>query len=280
MSPHEGTQHEEIRTTEKTMSSLSPYEAIQAVIDKFKSANEPIPASLLSSLSHLKIKDPYSEYTRTKSSKSHSPPSASQSKSTKGLLGPTTSQSKSAKGWSPPSTSQSKTTKGLSPSQSSAAVISHVVTPPAPIHKPKGRSLSPKLAFSSGLFSSDAAKRNKIIVDLPNSDNSRENYILNEYDCRMKKHITFQAVTFELLNTKKGLHKVSNLIHQQRRFEERWPSRYSETSPSEEFYDESVFDTNIEEIRETDMTEMIQESKQPIRMLQHLLNSVDSIKRR
>ena len=89
--------------------------------------------------------------------------------------------------------SQSKATNGLSSpsaSQSSVAVILHPVTPPAP--KPKQRSLSPKLAFSSGHFSSDEAERNRIIVDLPNSDSSRENYILNEYDCRMKKHIAFR----------------------------------------------------------------------------------------
>ena len=46
MPPHEGTEHGEIRTNKKTMSVLSPYEAIRAVIEKFKSANEPIPTSL------------------------------------------------------------------------------------------------------------------------------------------------------------------------------------------------------------------------------------------
>ena len=94
MPPHEGTEHGEIGINKKTMSVLSPYEAIRAVIEKFKSANEPIPTSLLTNLSYLKIKDPYSEYLRTKSTKGRSPPSASQSKSTKGLSGPSTPQLK------------------------------------------------------------------------------------------------------------------------------------------------------------------------------------------
>jgi len=268
--PSEDIQQEEISTTEK-ISSLSPYAAIHAVIEKFRSANEPIPTNLLTNLSHLKAKDPYTEYARTKSMKDRSPPVGLQSKST-------------TKGWSPPSNLQSKSIKGLSPpsvSLSSVAVTPHSAspTPSTPLHKPKERMLSPKLAFSSGLFSPDVAERNKIIGDLPNSDSSRENYILNEYDCRMKKHITFQAATFEALNAKKSLHEVSNLIHQQRRFEERWPSRYSETSPSEEFFDENVFDLNFE-VREVDMTEMLKESQEIIKMLQQLLNNVDSVKQK
>ena len=92
----------------------------------------------------------------------------------------------------------------------------------------------------------------------------------------MKKHIAFQAATFELLNAKKGLSEVSNLIRQQRKYEDRWPSRYSETSPSEEFYDENIFNSNVE-VRDIDMTEMIKESQEAIKMLQELLEYVDSI---
>ena len=278
MPPHKDIEHGELQTTEKTTSSsLSPYEAIQRVIDKFKSANEPIPTDLLTNLSYLKIKDPYSEFERINLTVvGHSLSSIAQSKSTKV---PSTSQLKPTKSWSPTSTSQSKTSKGLSPpsaSQSSVGVTSHAaVTPSAP--KPKERSFTPKLVFSSGLFSPDAAERNRIIVDLPNSDSSRENYILNEYDCRMKRHIAFQAAIFELLNAKKGLHEVSNLIHQQRKFEEKWPLTYSETTPSEEFYDENILNTNIE-VREIDMTEMIKESQEAVKLLRHSLNSVDSVK--
>ena len=270
--PSEGIQNEEISNTEKISSnSLSPYAAIQSVIEKFRSANEPVPTNLLTNLSHLKIKDPYIEYARAKSTKGHSPPAGLQSKLT-------------TKGWSPPSNLQSKSIKGLSPpsaSLSSVAVTPHAASPgpSTPLHKPKEGLFSPKLAFSSGLFSPDVAERNKIIVDLPNSDSSRENYILNEYDCRMKKHITFQAAAFEVLNAKESLHEVSNLIHQQRRFEERWPSRYSETSPSGEFYDENVFDFNIE-AREVDMTELVKESQEVIKVLQQLLNNVDPVKQK
>ena len=318
---HEDIKHGEIQTTEKTTSSsLSPYEAIQRVLDKYKSANEPIPTDLLTNLSYLKIKDPYSEFERINLTVvGHSLPSIAQSKSTKASSAPLTSQSKPTKSWSPPSASRSKTSKSLSPpsaSQSSVGVTSHAavtlsapkpkersftpksktskgLSPPSALQpsvrvtshaevtlsvpKPKERSFTPKLTFSSGLFSSNAAERNRIIADLPNSDSSREKYILNEYDCRMKKHIAFQAATFELLNAKKGLHEVSNLIHQQRKFEEKWPSRYSKTTSSEEFYDENIFNTNIE-VREIDMTEMIKESQEAVKLLRHLLNSFDSVK--
>lgn len=256
MAPPDNTWHGELRTTGK--SALSPYKAIQAVIEKYKAANEPIPTTLLSNLSHLKTKDPYSEYVRKKLPKGHSPPSATQSKSTRGL---SSSQSKPAKDSSSPSSLQSSTT-------------SHASSPAA-LH----RSLTPKLTLSSGLFSSDVAERNKVIVDFPNSDSSRENYILNEYDCRMKKHIAFQAASFELLIAKKDLNEVSNLVHQQRRFEERWPFRYSETTPSEDFYDENIFNVNVD-VRELDMTETAKESQEVIQMLQILLQSVDTIKHR
>ena len=93
----------------------------------------------------------------------------------------------------------------------------------------------------------------------------------------MKKHIAFQAASFEVLNAKRGMSELSNLIHQQRRFEESWPFRYSETTPSEEFYDESVFDIDVE-VREFDMTEMVKESQKVIEILQQLLSSVDTIK--
>ena len=144
-------------------------------------------------------------------------------------------------------------------------------------HRPKETSLSLKLAFSYGPFSCDAATRNKNIVDLPSSDNNRENYILHEHDYRMKKHIVFQAASFEVLNAKGGMPELSNLLHQQRKFEKSWPFRYSETTPSEEFYDESVFDIDVE-VREFDMTEMVKESQQVIGILQQLLSSVDAIK--
>ena len=75
------------------------------------------------------------------------------------------------------------------------------------------------------------------------------------------------------------MNKVSNSIHQQRKFEDRWPSRYSETSPSEEFYDEDIYNINVE-VRGIDMREMIKESQEAIKMLQELLDSVDSIKHR
>ena len=263
VSPSEDTLHDETMATRNPTLPLSPYDAIQAVIEKYKSANESIPTNLLSNLSHLKTKDPYREYARSKSTKSLSP---SLAQTTKGESPSLTSRQVSNKDFSPASTSQSP-----------AVTQSDLVPSAAVQYKSKEKSLSPKLAFSSGFFSSDAAIRNKIIVDLPNSDNGRENYILHEYDCRMKKHIAFQAANFELLHAKKGMYELSNLIRQQRKFEESWAFRYSETTPSEEFYDESVFDIEVE-VREFDMTEMVKESQQVIEMLQQLLSSVDTIK--
>ena len=255
--------YDETVTIQNAQSTLYPHDAIKAVIEKYKSANEPIPISLLSNLSHLTTKDPYKEYARSKSTQSLSP-----------------SLSQPTKGDSPAIASRQVSNKDLSPASASksTALTQLDLVPSATVqHKPKEKSLFPKLAFSSGLFSCDAATRNKNIVDLPSSDSSRENYILHEYDCRMKKHIAFQAASFEVLNAKRGMSELSNLIHQQRKFEESWPFRYSETTPSEEFYDESVFDIDVE-VREFDMTEMVKESQQVIEILQQLLSSVDTIK--
>lgn len=215
----------------------------------------------------MKTEDPYSEYARSKSPKGSSPPSASQSKlTTKGRSPP------SAKSLSPSSVSATQTSAAVAQSDL-VPTSSHRASPPTF----KEKSYSPKLTFSSGLFSLDAAKRNRVIVELPNSDHGRESYVLNEYDCRMKKHIAVQAANFELLNAKKGMPEVSNLIHQQRRLEEGWPLRYSETTPSEGFYNENVFDTNVE-VWELNMAEMTKESKRIISILQELMRSVDSIK--
>ena len=47
--------------------------------------------------------------------------------------------------------------------------------------------------------------------------------------------------------------------------------------PSEDFYDERVFDINAD-VRQFNMTETIKESQEVIQMFQLLLQSVDSIK--
>jgi len=239
--------HGEIGATEDT--ALSPYEAIQRVLGKFKSANEPIPTYMLTNLSHLHTKDPYSKYTR--STKGQSPPSAQQSSGevAKSKMSPTSSVA--------------------------SADVSLTKSPPNKLAKdtPIEKLLSPKLDFSSALFSSDAAERNKVIADFPNTNSGREKFVLNEYDSRMKKHIVFQAASFELQNAEKGLCEVNNLIHQQRRFEERWPSRYSEIKPSKEtelFYDEAVFDINSE-VKKFNMTEMVRKSQVVIKLLQKIL---------
>ena len=62
------------------------------------------------------------------------------------------------------------------------------------------------------------------MTTLPTSKKVREEYLLHEYDRRLKMQIAYQAANFELQDT---LH-VNNrqfraLIYGQRRFEQRWP---------------------------------------------------------
>jgi len=92
----------------------------------------------------------------------------------------------------------------------------------------------------------------------------------------MKKHIAFQAASFELQNVKKSTHNLSNLIHQQRKFEEMWPSKHSRVKPNnrvKEFFDENIFDTNIE-IKELDMAEMVKDARKATMLLQYVLEEL------
>ena len=109
------------------------------------------------------------------------------------------------------------------------------------------------------------------LITLPKD---RQKFVLHEYDCRMKKHIAFQAANFELQDTKKHNQKLSNLVHQQRRFEEMWPSKRSEANPSiriTEFFDENVLDP---EIKELDVSELVKEAGRVIMLLRYTLEEL------
>lgn len=89
----------------------------------------------------------------------------------------------------------------------------------------------------------------------------------------MKKHITFQVASYELQNTKKCKRNVNNLIHQQRNFEEVWPSKRSKAKLSvriDDFFDENVFDAEIE-IKAFNISELVEKAEETIKLLRHTL---------
>ena len=130
---------------------------------------------------------------------------------------------------------------------------------------------TPALVYTSTLFSTKPKEWN--LITLPKDV---EKFVLHEYDCRMKKHIAFQAASFALHNAWKHNHKLSNLIHQQRQFEEMWPSRRSKIKPSfriKDFFDENIFGTDIK-IEELDMPELVKQAEGVIMMLRYTLEEL------
>ena len=131
---------------------------------------------------------------------------------------------------------------------------------------------TPALVYTSDLFSTNPKESNRIT--LPTKD--VEKFVLLEYDCRMKKHIAFQAASFALQNAKKPNKNLNNLIHQQRRFEEMWPSRRSYISPSfriKEFFDENIFEVDIK-IEELNMPELVKQAEGVIMLLRYTLEEL------
>lgn len=106
---------------------------------------------------------------------------------------------------------------------------------------------------------------------LPTSMKIREEFILHEYDRRLKMQIAYQAANFELQD---ALHANNQqfraLIYAQRRFEQRWPSLRSKSLQGGELvhYDESVNEVGITE-NEACFMELIKEGKTLIEVIQY-----------
>lgn len=130
---------------------------------------------------------------------------------------------------------------------------------------------SPLLVFTSTLFSTSLNALN--LSTLPSD---KEKFLLHEYDCRMKRHIAFQTANFEFQNAKKRSHKVNNVIYQQRKFEEAWPSKRSKAKRSirvQEFFNEDTLNVNIK-LEELDMSELLKEAKRTTMLLRYTLEEL------
>lgn len=137
--------------------------------------------------------------------------------------------------------------------------------------KSKGKFHSPQLVLTSTVFSTSSNKWNLIILP-----KDREKFVLHEFDCRIKKHIAFQAASFEKENAKNFNQKLSNLIHQQRKFEEMWPLRRSKVKPSiriKEFFDEKMSSTESR-TEDLDISELAKEAESVTKLLRFTLDEL------
>ena len=108
-------------------------------------------------------------------------------------------------------------------------------------------------------------------ISLPSSHKEREDYLLNEYDYRIKMHIAYQAANFELQNAIGRKKELTGLIFKQKQFEQEWPSTRSKAELSS--YSEHISVTTVDEPREVGMEELIKEAQEMIKLLQNALST-------
>lgn len=109
------------------------------------------------------------------------------------------------------------------------------------------------------------------VIRLPSTHKEREEYLLNEFDHRIKMHIAYQAANFELQNVIGSKKELKTLIFKQRKFEQEWPSTRTKAELSS--YSEHISITTVDEPREVGMEELIKEAKEMIKSLQHTISS-------
>ena len=109
------------------------------------------------------------------------------------------------------------------------------------------------------------------VISLPSSHKEREEYLLNEYDYRIKMHIAYQAANFELQNAIGRKKELTGLIFKQKQFEQEWLSTRSKAELSS--YSEHISVTTVDEPREVGMEELIKESQEMIKLLQDTLST-------
>jgi len=109
------------------------------------------------------------------------------------------------------------------------------------------------------------------MTTLPTSKKIREEFLLHEYDRRIKMQIAYQAANFELQDTLlENNRQFRALIYEQKRFEQRWPLTRRQSKPSDELQelnDECIAETAIEE-REACFAELIKEARALIGVIQ------------
>ena len=135
----------------------------------------------------------------------------------------------------------------------------------------KKKTCSPKAVVHNEQHSTSIFDYELFMTTLPTSKKIREEYLLHEYDHRLKMQIAYQAANFELQD---ALH-VNNrqfraLIYGQRRFEQRWPLLHRKSKQRVELsahYDESVDEAVITE-KEACFMELIKEGQTLIEVIQ------------
>jgi len=109
------------------------------------------------------------------------------------------------------------------------------------------------------------------LTSLPSNHQEREEYLLKEYDYRIKKHVAYQAMSFELQNAIGNKKELTALIFKQKKFEQEWPSTRSKEELSS--YGEHISITTVDEPREVGMEELIKEAKEMIKKLQYTMST-------
>ena len=130
-------------------------------------------------------------------------------------------------------------------------------SPPQLAIKPRHSPTSPSEYFS--------------VKSLPSNHKEREEYLLNEYDYRIKMHIAYQAANFELQNAIGRKKELTGLIFKQKQFEQEWPSTRSKAELSS--YSEHISVTTVDEPREVGMEELLKEAQEMIKLLQSTLST-------
>ena len=130
-------------------------------------------------------------------------------------------------------------------------------SPPQLTVKPKHSPTSPLEHFS--------------MISLPSNHKERQEYLLNEFDYRVKMHIAYQASNFELQNAIGRKKELTALIFKQKQFEQEWPSTRSKAEISS--YSEHISITTVDEPREEGMEELIKEAHEMIKSLQCTLSA-------
>lgn len=166
--------------------------------------------------------------------------------------------------------SRSSPSPPLSPDEASklSPKFSHATSVSAAKSKLRPRS-PPRLAIRSKHSPTSCEHFN--LKSLPSSHQEREEYLLNEYDYRMKMHIAYQAESFELQNAIGNKKELTALICKQKNFEQEWPSTRSKDELSS--YGEHISITTVDEPREVGMEELIKEAKELIKLLQYTINT-------
>ena len=153
----------------------------------------------------------------------------------------------------------------LSPEELSKSTLSS-----GPPHTSRDK-LKLKLRRSSSPQQSPTSPSEHSVISLPSDHKQRQEYLLNEYDYRIKMHIAYQAANFELQNAIGRKKELTSLIFKQKQFEQEWLSTRSKAELSS--YSEHISVTTVDEPREVGMEELIKEGQEMIKLLQCTLST-------